>query len=152
MIEPNPTLVERALRRELIIPDWQSFTRTLSEIYHEVSSNRTGVVASYIPELAQANPEWFALSFMSIDGQQFNLGDVQIEFSAQSSSKVRLYNMFHLDLPSDRISSLLLQLLNSYNHSRLFLLDLSGQCPFCLCCVDILLTASDIFDRFRGIR
>lgn len=34
----------------------------LTELHGRLASLRDGVVASYIPELAKADPEWFAIS------------------------------------------------------------------------------------------
>ena len=45
------------------------------------------------PELALADPAWFGVSFCSIDGQLFSIGDTTREFSVQSSSKPISYLM-----------------------------------------------------------
>ena len=47
-----------------------------------------GQVATYIPELAQVDPEQFAISLCLSNGKQFNFGDWQEKFSIQSVSKV----------------------------------------------------------------
>ena len=52
--------------------------------YRDVSS---GNVANYIPELALANPNWFGISVVTVDGQAFDVGDHQQLFSIQSVSK-----------------------------------------------------------------
>jgi glutaminase len=44
-------------------------------------------VADYIPELAKANPDWFAISIATVDGRTFDVGDSQQLFSIQSVSK-----------------------------------------------------------------
>src|SRR5207249_4152723 len=50
-----------------------------------------GEVASYIPPLAKADPNWLATSFCSSDGQFVELGDTDKKFSIQSISKVVAY-------------------------------------------------------------
>ncbi len=47
-----------------------------------------GVVADYIPELAQIDPHQFAISVVTAEGQTYCAGDCQVGFSAQSITKV----------------------------------------------------------------
>lgn len=46
-----------------------------------------GDVASYIPELARADPERFAISAVLVDGRVFEVGDAQQTFTIQSNHK-----------------------------------------------------------------
>lgn len=52
-----------------------------------------GELATYIPELANVDPDNFALSITSITGESFNYGNYDYEFSLQSISKVLLLIM-----------------------------------------------------------
>lgn len=65
----------------------------LREIYAKFSSNQNGKVASYIPELAKADPNWFGIAIATTDGQVFEVGDCQKLFSIQSISKPFVYGM-----------------------------------------------------------
>ena len=56
VIESASLLIYRALTRKLVIPDWNSFIRELDTIYRETSVITKGKVATYIPELANADP------------------------------------------------------------------------------------------------
>jgi hypothetical protein len=103
IIQPNASLIERIIRRQLVIPDWQSFTQILTEIFHEVKSLSEGKVADYIPELALADAGWFGVSFCSVDGQLFSIGDTNKEFSVQSSSKPISYLMALDELGEDEV-------------------------------------------------
>ncbi|NMF85109.1 glutaminase A [Nodosilinea sp. P-1105] len=68
----------------------QSF---LNQLYHELKGLSEGRVATYIPELAKANPDWFGISVVTLDGQVFEVGDVAQKFTIQSISKVFVYSM-----------------------------------------------------------
>lgn len=50
-----------------------------------------GAVADYIPELAQADPERFAMAVSTPDGQVYSQGDTDVAFSIQSISKPFTY-------------------------------------------------------------
>lgn len=47
----------------------------------------SGEVASYIPELATADPGWFGISMVTADGSIYEVGDTRREFTIQSISK-----------------------------------------------------------------
>jgi glutaminase len=46
-----------------------------------------GVVADYIPALAEASPDWFGICVVGIHGRVFGVGDCDRSFSIQSVSK-----------------------------------------------------------------
>ena len=66
--------------------DWQTL---LNEIHldAQVAFGR-GVVASYIPALANVNPRLFGISIATVDGEQASAGDAHTLFSIQSVSKI----------------------------------------------------------------
>lgn len=73
-------------------PSTKSPFQTYLEVLHdELKGLSSGEVASYIPELAKAAPDSFALSFSTIDGQIYSVGDSGTEFSIQSVSKPFAY-------------------------------------------------------------
>jgi glutaminase len=51
-------------------------------------SNRRGKNASYIPALAEVDPQLFGVCVVTVDGQTFSAGDVDYEFALESISKV----------------------------------------------------------------
>lgn len=65
----------------------------LRDIHSRVLSNETGEIASYIPELAKANPRSFAITIATVDGQVFEVGDCDQLFSIQSISKPFVYGL-----------------------------------------------------------
>jgi glutaminase len=54
---------------------------------------KDGHPATYIPELAKANPDHFAIVITMENGDVYSAGDVDVEFSMQSTSKPFSYGM-----------------------------------------------------------
>ena len=54
---------------------------------------KQGAVASYIPELTKADPEWFGIALVTIDGRVYQVGDTQQAFTIQSISKAVTYGI-----------------------------------------------------------
>lgn len=91
IITPNIILISRAFRHQFIIPDWAGFTKHIEDFYWKCKTNTEGKVASYIPQLARMNPEYWGVSVCTIDGQRFSIGDTSIPFTLQSCSKPLTY-------------------------------------------------------------
>ncbi len=69
------------------------FRDVLRELHAKFSSNHEGKVADYIPELARANPDWFGICIATVDGQIFEIGDSNQQFTIQSISKPFVYGL-----------------------------------------------------------
>jgi glutaminase len=52
-----------------------------------------GALASYIPELAKANPEWFGICLVTATGAVYEVGDFLQPFTIQSISKPFVYGL-----------------------------------------------------------
>src|SRR6185503_3344579 len=52
-----------------------------------------GKVASYIPELANANPNWFGIALVTASGAVYEVGDSREAFTIQSISKPFVYGL-----------------------------------------------------------
>src|SRR5690606_1890940 len=63
-------LVKKSLSKNLIIPDFEAFCKEVENIFLETRKNESGKVADYIPQLARVNPEQFAISICTVDGQR----------------------------------------------------------------------------------
>lgn len=59
----------------------------LERLYERHAGDGSGEVASYIPELAAADPDWFGISMVTADGSVYEVGDTRREFTIQSISK-----------------------------------------------------------------
>jgi glutaminase len=67
--------------------------RTLNELHERYRTLNQGKPANYIPELAKANPNWFGICVVGVDGQRFAVGDTKQLFTIQSISKVFVYGL-----------------------------------------------------------
>lgn len=63
------------------------FDAQLRAIFDEISRLTTGEVATYIPALSTADPDWFGVSVVTVDGHRYDIGDVKQPFTIQSVSK-----------------------------------------------------------------
>jgi glutaminase len=78
----------------MVIPMFETFVSNYKRAFLEIKESNKylgGSVATYIPPLSKANPEWFSTSFCSTDDQQAQMGDTEVKFSMQSISKVLAY-------------------------------------------------------------
>ena len=65
------------------------YSKIIDAVYEEVlKGENAGTVPTYIPELAQVNPEQFGVYFYSLNKQSYGIGDCDVKFSSQSIAKV----------------------------------------------------------------
>ena len=69
------------------------FLQYLESLHGDHAQLAQGAVASYIPELLKANPEWFGIAIVTIDGHVYQVGDTHQAFTIQSISKVVTYGI-----------------------------------------------------------
>lgn len=81
------SFLEHIAGNHLVVPDFVDFREKIESIYSKVEQCHDGEVASYIPQLARVDPEKFAVSICTIDGQVINLGDFDELLCVQSSCK-----------------------------------------------------------------
>lgn len=75
----------------------------IEALHQELSANKDGIVASYIPELAKANPDCFGIAIVTVDGDVYSVGDAIQGFSIQSVSKPFTYGMALQDKGRDAV-------------------------------------------------
>lgn len=92
-VAPVAVLFLKAFSEELVIPDWQQFTTDLEYHFRKVEPIQSGQNAQYIGVLRDADPDRWALSVCSTDGQRFSIGDSLAPYTLQSVSKPVTYNM-----------------------------------------------------------
>ena len=85
----------------------------LAAVFENVRRRQGGEVATYIPALAKADPNWFGVSLMTVDGASYSLGDSEEPFTIQSVSKPFALLMY------ERMGLILLEL-RSYDGISVF--------------------------------
>jgi glutaminase len=65
----------------------------LEELHAKCAADTDGQVATYIPELAKADPDWFGVCLVTATGSVYEVGDTRQEFTIQSISKPFVYGL-----------------------------------------------------------
>jgi glutaminase len=65
----------------------------LDQLHREFAPIKDGKVATYIPELAKANPDWFGIALVTTNGTTYETGDSRQPFTIQSISKPFVYGL-----------------------------------------------------------
>ena len=69
------------------------FQHYLESLHHEHAPIDEGEVASYIPELLKADPNWFGIALITVDGHVYQVGESRQQFTIQSISKAITYGI-----------------------------------------------------------
>jgi glutaminase len=75
----------------------------LRKLHRELSAIPDGAVATYIPELAKANPDWFGICVVTTNGGVYEAGDSRELFTIQSISKPFVYGLALEDQGRDAV-------------------------------------------------
>jgi glutaminase len=73
--------------------DPSPIARYLQSLHERFRGEDGGTVATYIPELALADPSWFGISVATADGYVYEVGDTRRLFTIQSISKPFVYGL-----------------------------------------------------------
>src|SRR5690349_234726 len=65
----------------------------LNDLHQQFRSVTDGNVATYIPELAKADPNWFGICLVTATGHIYEVGDSRQPFTIQSISKPFVYGL-----------------------------------------------------------
>ena len=76
----------------------------IERIHHRYQSLTEGTVATYIPELGNANPEDFGISIVTAEGRVFETGDCDRPFTIQSISKPLTFGMALEEFGDEQVS------------------------------------------------
>jgi len=94
VIRGNSVLISKAMQGQLIVPNFPDFCEELTSLFRECAINeKGGKVATYIPVLATQDPSLWSAAVVTIDGQEFAIGDHDYKFCVQSCCKPISYLM-----------------------------------------------------------
>lgn len=96
-------LISRTMFGELVVPSFDVFSVQLLVAADAAKLTSGGHVATYIPQLAEADPETFGVSVCTIDGQRFEHGDTSLPFCVQSAGKPITYCIAQTALGSKKV-------------------------------------------------
>jgi glutaminase len=82
-----------------------SFQRYLEQLHRRFATLDSGAVADYIPELGKADPAWFGIAIVTVDGHVYQAGDTRQPFSIQSISKPFTYGIALEDKGAEIVSA-----------------------------------------------
>jgi len=75
------------------LPGHTHLRKTLDRLHKKHSECHEGNVATYIPELAKANPDHFGVAVVGVDGGIYEAGETSAEFTIQSISKAFVFGL-----------------------------------------------------------
>jgi glutaminase len=75
----------------------------LAGVHRRFAGITRGTVASYIPELAKADPSSFGIALATVDGRVYEVGDTRRGFTIQSISKPLVYGVALEDRGRERV-------------------------------------------------
>jgi len=75
----------------------------LERLHAKCSKLHEGQVATYIPELSKADPNWFGICIATTDGRVYEVGDTRLPFTIQSISKPFVYGIALEDRGRDAV-------------------------------------------------
>ena len=76
----------------------------LDRLHAEYATHDSGEVATYIPELARADPDRFGVSLVTTEGRMFEAGHCDTPFTIQSISKPFTYGMALEEFGRDQVA------------------------------------------------
>ncbi|EQC32996.1 hypothetical protein SDRG_09518 [Saprolegnia diclina VS20] len=103
LTESGAILLEKAMAHALVIPNFGEFCDEMIDIFERAKLNRDGHIATYIPQLANVDPEKFGMALCTVDGQRFSLGDATDTFCVQSCSKTISYCLAVEELGPEKV-------------------------------------------------
>uniref|UniRef100_A0A8C5FN83 glutaminase n=1 Tax=Gadus morhua TaxID=8049 RepID=A0A8C5FN83_GADMO len=125
-VQSNIVLLTQAFRKKFVIPDFPTFASHIDELYESAKKLDEGQVADYIPQLAKFNPDLWAVSLCTVDGQRHTVGDTKVPFCLQSCVKPLKYAIAVHDHGTDYVHSFIGKEPSGLRFNKLFL-DEEGE-------------------------
>jgi len=80
-------------------------SRFLAHYNSAFAAEKSGSVASYIPELSKADPDHFGIALATTDGHVYAVGDSDMPFTIQSISKAFVFALALEKLGAERVEA-----------------------------------------------
>ena len=71
VVKEDFQIISKAFKNQFKIPKFGDFCSIIKDIYEECKEITEGNVASYIPQLASYDPNYWGVSICTVDGQRF---------------------------------------------------------------------------------
>uniref|UniRef100_A0A3Q0RCZ1 glutaminase n=1 Tax=Amphilophus citrinellus TaxID=61819 RepID=A0A3Q0RCZ1_AMPCI len=160
-VQSNIVLLTQAFRKKFVIPDFQSFTSHIDELYENAKTLTGGQVADYIPQLAKFSPNLWAVSLCTVDGQRHTVGDTKLPFCLQSCVKPLKYAVSVHDHSTEYVHSFIGKEPSGLRFNKLFLNE-DGETPHnpmvnagaivCTSLIKVKAVCSSLCARFQSER
>ena len=98
---PDISAVERTLATTAPVTLANAF---LAELHQRYKDHAAGKVATSLPELAGADPSWFGISAVTVDGTVHVCGDSDQTFTTQSIAKPFVFGLALEDYGAEALS------------------------------------------------
>ena len=85
--------------------DYSPLQQYLETLHSNLKDCKEGEVASYIPELLRADPDWLGIAIATVDGHVYQVGDTQQTFTIQSISKAFAFGLALEDNGTDSMAT-----------------------------------------------
>ncbi len=99
----NVMIIEKALAGGLVIPDFKNFCSFIVNMHNRTLLNKVGAVSDHTPFLKAVNPDQFAISVCTVDGQRFSMGDSNASFLMQGIVKAITYCIILEELREEEV-------------------------------------------------
>lgn len=103
MIQTIKSMTDHQL--DPLTPENSPILTCIKDIYKNYQPINEGNVATYIPELAKADPDLFGICITTPDGQIYQVGESEYSFTIQSISKPFVYGLALADHGVDKVMS-----------------------------------------------
>ncbi|MEN9946142.1 MAG: hypothetical protein RLZZ293_528 [Pseudomonadota bacterium] len=89
IVRPSAILLSLAFTTSVFASDMQpDYQKLVNQAYQLYKNDKSGTVASYIPELATYSPNLYAITLVTVDGKVYSAGDTKAKFPLESLAKV----------------------------------------------------------------
>jgi len=102
-VHDNIYMVGKVFKNELVVQEFNDFAVKVEDIFEETKDVPVGTSCTDYPQLARVDPNLFAVSLCTIDGQRASFGDSDVPFTMQGLGKPLNYAVAVTELGPKRV-------------------------------------------------